>query len=156
MFYSHRGLLQLELLVLVALLGLSSALLATSGTAYQDCYHRLQLRTAAQLVAADLRSLQAQVMFKHAKSYYAFTPLQDKSGYTLAYGSPAQLLLQRSFAHEHCEGVYIASSLPFSFSASGSSSSATSAPIVLAHAQLDETISVQLQPVTGRVLVDEE
>ena len=109
---------------------------------------------AAELLADDLRSLQSQVMFHHCSSQFRLAPFSNSCGYEVSYGNPAKVLLSRSFAHNNCSGVYFTNKLRLGFSTSGSPTSTGS--LILAHQKLkEETMSVELQPVTGRVLVNE-
>ena len=150
----QRGFIQLELLCAAALLSYCAAQLLPCLQVWKSYHHKTQLQIAAGMLAEDLRSLQSQVMFHHCSSQFRLIPFSNSSGYSIAYGNPATVLLSRSFAQHHCAGVYFTNTLRLGFASSGSPSS--TGTLVLSHQELqDKAMSVELQPVTGRVLVYE-
>lgn len=150
----QAGLIQLELLLIVVFLGVSASTLLPTQLSWKNAYHRLQLRTAATLIASDLRQLQSQVMFGHQNSQFQFRTDSDRSGYRIYHGAPEAVLLKRSFRSGFCSEIYFKSSTPLGFASSGSPSA--SGTLTLGHRNLEEAfINVELQPVTGRVLIHE-
>lgn len=150
----QEGYLQLELLVVILVLGLGAGALLQNPLGWFNFYYKTQLQTAAQLLASDLRHLQAQVMFHHVTSQYFLEPTRNKAGYTISYDIPAVILLERSFARGYCPEVYLKNSLTLSFASSGSPSA--TGTLILGHRKLENyTLRVELQPITGRVLIYE-
>ena len=59
----QAGFLLVEVLAVVALLGVLAGVLLPQSASYSKHYARLQVRAAANLLAADMRKLQQQTLF---------------------------------------------------------------------------------------------
>lgn len=151
---NKAGFLLLEFLVALSLLTLSTSFLYLSYNGWSKCYYKIQLRIAARLLASDLRRLQTQVMFRHSTSSFNLITNSNMKGYMISYNIPPIILLRRSFDKNYCSGVYLVNSLVLGFSSSGSPSA--TGTLILRHEKLPQhSIQVELQPITGRVLVNE-
>ncbi len=117
-------------------------------------YYKEQVRLAAQLLAGDLRKLQQQALFQ---SDSVTRTLRVTSSNKSAYGlyERTQLAEHKAFADYNCGDVYIQSGIAsVGFSINGAPS--TNGVYVLCHKNLAKySCRVEVQPITGRVLVDE-
>lgn len=148
------GFLLLELLVTLGLLVFSTSFLFLISHGWLNCYYKAQLQIAAQLLASDLRRLQTNVMFRHSTSSFNLIPNGNRKGYTVSYNIPPTILLKRDFNRGYCSGVYLENSLILGFSSTGSPSAIGT--LILGHEKLPRYyLQVELQPITGRVLVNE-
>lgn len=148
------GFIQLELLSAALILGLAANALLPNPQGWLHFYYKTQLQVTARLLAADLRHLQAQITLSHRNSKYTFYPNQNGKSYTLSSGQTGDFLQNRSFDRGYCSGVYMQNPPILGFSPSGSPTH--TGALVLKHRQLtDYSVTVELQPVTGRVLIHE-
>lgn len=143
-----------ELLAAAAIIiGLGWAVFAQS-TALQCQYYRSQVRAAADILAADLRQLQQQSLF-HSEA--AGLTLKVTGTEAKGYGLYDGLSLQRriNFADSGCTEVYFSKKIT-SIYYSGNGSPSTSGTYVLRHRRLPGfSCSLPVEPVTGRVSVNE-
>ena len=66
----QAGFLLVEVLAVVALLGILAGVLLPQSVGYSKHYARLQVRAAANLLAADMRKLQQQSLFGEGEQRY--------------------------------------------------------------------------------------
>ena len=66
----QAGFLLIEVLAVVALLGVLAGVLLPQSVAYSKQYARWQVQAAANLLAADMRKLQQQALFGEGEQRY--------------------------------------------------------------------------------------
>ena len=132
-----------------------AAALGVFSTPLQKYYYKLQVRQAAQILAADLRQLQQRSLFQADSNELS---LRVSSNNTSAYSVYKAMRLERTinFSSVSCGDVYFKQMLKkVSFSNAGNPT--VSGAYVLRHKQLtDFSCRLSLQPVTGRVTIYEE
>ena len=141
-----------ETVAAAALFALLGSFLLQQGAVYRSYQRRLQVKTAAETLAAELRLLQQQAYF-NSGSTESIRIDGDKEGYTW---QTARGERHRSFASMGCEGVkVVGNSVRASFTPGG-------VPIgqptyVLSHeAEPGCRYQVSVKPVTGLVEVNEK
>lgn len=148
------GFIQLELLAAALLLGLVANALLPKPQSWLHFYHKAQLQATARLLAADLRHLQSQITLNHRDRKYVFYPNQNGKSYTISSGQTGDFLQNRNFERCYCSEVYMQNTPILGFSPSGSPT--FTGALILKHRQLtDYFLTVELQPVSGRVLIHE-
>lgn len=136
------------------ILAMCTALLLVRSSALQKQYHRLQVRVAAQALAADLRCLQQEALFQAADAQTFLTVGSDKTKYSFKKGM--NIIRTVRFTSLNCEGVYFSSGIDrLAFSKAGNPTASGS--YILKHNDLPNyRCQLSLQPVTGRVSVYEK
>ena len=149
----QQGFILLELLALVAgILFASSCIFLQSDKLWRH-YHKEQVRVSALLLASDLRQLQQQSLFRVNAITKDLRTNQAQNGYYLTEKGVATSAIR--FADYACDEVYFASYIArVGFSQNGAPSS--NGFYRLRHKQLTGFgYQVDVQPITGRVLVYE-
>ncbi len=150
--HKNWGFIELELVAAAAvLLVLSGTLLA--GDAFLRQHYKMQLRTAAAILALDIREEQRQAMFTDGLLNRYISVLSSGEGY--AFYKNRKVIGKVSFVEKGCEGVYFKQKIAQAqFTNTGAPS--TTGSYELRHRKLaDFFCTVAIQPVTGRVVVSE-
>lgn len=147
-----KGFLTLEVLVAAALIALTANLATVPSKAYLAQYQRLQVRTAAHRLAADLRSMQQKALFglTNTDSFHVST---NGEGYYITTKEGNNTI---SFATLGCDGVYFAQAIsnPLRYTAIGAPSATGS--FVLKHRQnANFSCAITIQVASGRVDLNE-
>ena len=142
----------LELLVTAGLLAACAGFLVVRDTGIRQQYYKLQVRIAAQALAADLRQLQQQALFQ-ADGGQVFLTVDSSNKAAYSFKSGMSIVRRVKFADISCQGVYFNTSIArLAFSKSGNPTASGS--YILKHEQLASyRCQLSLQPVTGRVSV---
>ena len=150
--HKQGGFLLLELLVAVGLLAACASFFVVHNSSLQQQYYKLQVRIAAQALAADLRQLQQQALFQ-AEAGQVFLTVDSNNKTAYSFKSGTSILRRVKFADLSCQGVYFNTSIArLAFSKSGNPTASGS--YILKHEQLSSyRCQLSLQPVTGRVSV---
>lgn len=145
----------LELTVGAGLVALACCLLMPSTDAYLRFYYRQQLRHAANQVAADIRFLQQEAMFSKSLSRIMQVNLRKADGYTIVRNLSDGNGQRVDFARLGCSNVYFTTqNLRPQFSHNGSPMA--TGMLELHHSRLKDCYyTISLQPVTGRVVLNE-
>ena len=111
-----------------------------------------KVRTAAEILAQDLRSLQRTAIFQCNDKIATIKP-NLTLGYTIQHGTAVKKAI--NFKDVGCEGVYFSKSIKTErFSASGTP--AYTGDYELRHTNLPNfSCTLSVQPVTGRVIINE-
>lgn len=152
MAHKQRGFLLLELLVTVGLLAACASFFVVRDNSLRQQYYKLQVRIAAQALAADLRQLQQQALFQ-AEGGQVFLTVDSSNETAYSFKSGTSIIRRVRFADLSCQGVYFNSSIArLAFSKAGNPTASGS--YILKHEQLASyRCQLSLQPVTGRVSV---
>ncbi len=151
----QQGYFLLDVLIAASLVVFMAASFTASITPLREHYYKLQLRCAAQMLAADLRQLQQQSLFLADGSEVSLrVSNNDAASYTVY--KAAKMERRQSFISMGCAEIYFAQKInKVAFSRTGNPS--ISGAYVLKHRQLaDFACRLSLQPVTGRVTIYEE
>lgn len=142
----------LELLVVAGLLAACAGFFVVRDTSIRQQYYKLQVRIAAQALAADLRQLQQQALFQ-ADGGQVFLTVDSSNKAAYSFKSGMSIVRRVKFADISCQGVYFNTSIArLAFSKSGNPTASGS--YILKHEQLASyRCQLSLQPVTGRVSV---
>lgn len=138
----------------VFLAGITAGMIVAAIKGYFTYYHKLQLKTAGDILAGDIRLLQQQSMFSDGILNRQLKFMPDGSGY--AFYKERKISKKVYFSSVNCSEVYIARKITYvQFTNSGAPS--YTGNIVLRHRK-DAAISctLALQPVTGRVVLSEQ
>lgn len=147
-----KGFITLELLAAAALVGLTASLAIIPSQAYLAQYQRLQVRTAAHRLAADLRTMQQKALFG-LTSTDSFHVSTNGEGYYIVTKGGNNIT---SFATLSCDGVYFAQALnnPLRYTNIGAPSATGS--FMLKHKQNPNiACTVTIQVASGRVDLNE-
>lgn len=152
MAHKQRGFLLLELLVTVGLLAACASFFVVRDNSLRQQYYKLQVRIAAQALAADLRQLQQQALFQ-AEGGQVFLTVDSSNKTAYSFKSGTSIIRRVRFADLSCQGVYFNSSIArLAFSKAGNPTASGS--YILKHERLASyRCQLSLQPVTGRVSV---
>lgn len=152
----QRGSILIEFLAVMALAAVFSEFLLVQSSAFWQYYYKNQVRLVAQLLAADLRALQQETLFEVGTPRDIKTSSQNKS----VYGIYLTRTVKKRVAFDDygCGDVYFKYGVDtLRFSYNGAPSQTVNSSYSLGHAKLANfSCRVEVQPVTGRVLVYEE
>lgn len=139
---------------MLALLGTAGLFLVTETKAYTAYYQKLQLKTAADILASDIRVLQQQSLFDDSILNRQIKFMPDNSGY--AFYNDRKIVKRIYFSDFGCKDVYIDRKMPnIQFTVNGSPSYTGS--VVLKHRKNTAARCIlSVQPVTGRVVINEQ
>ena len=146
----QAGFLLVEVLAVVALLGVLASVLLPQSASYSKHYARLQVRAAANLLAADMRKLQQQTLFGEGEQRYLRSL---SSGYD--YYLKGKKVKEVRFANY---GWNVELTWPKRFNVQfGVNGGPTySGTWVVQHSEVSGiSCAVAVQPVTGRIVVSE-
>lgn len=148
----ESGYLLLELLAVFAIMVIVAGSMVLQSSSCVDAYYKQQVQCAARQLAASLRLLQQQAMY--ADSATVFLDTANSSGYYIVDGT--YIIKQCSFASMGWSDVYFKERMPSAgFGTDGAPR--FSGKYILCHKKLPKyKYLVELQPVTGRVLVYEK
>ncbi|WP_299447513.1 hypothetical protein [uncultured Phascolarctobacterium sp.] len=151
---NQRGTILLETLAVMAALILLGTFTFVQSEAVWRQYYKEQVRLTAQFLAGDLRKLQQQALFQGDT---VTRTLRINSSNKSAYGLYERTILaqRKYFADYNCGDVYIQSGIAsVGFSINGAPSA--NGVYILCHKKLAKySCRVEVQPITGRVLIDE-
>ncbi len=149
--HRQKGFLILEVLAGAVLLAILATALLQASNAYQNYYAKMQVRLAADLLAADIRRLQQDSLYGEVESRYIRTL---SSGYD-TYERNKKVKSVR-FA-DYAWDVTLSWPKRFNVQFSGTGSPTATGTLVLEH-QSNKKFSCTLavQPITGRVVIVEE
>ena len=146
----QAGFLLVEVLAVIALLGVLAGMLLPQSASYSKHYARLQVRAAANLLAADMRKLQQQTLFGEGEQRYLRSL---SSGYD--YYLKGKKVKEVRFANY---GWNVELTWPKRFNVQfGVNGGPTySGTWVVQHSEVSGiSCTVAVQPVTGRIVVSE-
>ena len=146
----QAGFFLVEVLAVVALLGVLAGVLLPQSASYSKHYARLQVRAAANLLAADMRKLQQQAIFGEGEQRYLRSL---SSGYD--YYLKGKKVKEVRFANY---GWNVELTWPKRFNVQfGVNGGPTySGTWVVQHSEVSGiSCKVAVQPVTGRIVVSE-
>ena len=146
----QAGYLLVEVLAVVALLGILAGVLLPQSVSYSKHYARLQVRAAANLLAADMRKLQQQSLFGEGEQRYLRSL---SSGYD--YYLKGKKVKEVRFSYY---GWNVELTWPKRFNVQfGVNGGPTySGTWVVQHSEISGiSCTVAVQPVTGRIVVSE-
>lgn len=146
----QSGFLLVEVLAVAAVLVLAAGMLLPQSLAYRKYFAKLEVRAAANLLAADMRRLQQQALFGEGEQRYLRSQV---NGYDFIV--QGKKVKQVRFADN---GWNVTLSWPkrFNVQFGVSGSPAASGTWVLKHDELQNfSCTVAVQPVTGRIVVSE-
>lgn len=148
----QRGFLLLDVLSACALIALISLSAFTAHEHFNTSLKITKVRTAAEILAQDLRSLQRTAIFQCNEKIATIKPYLT-SGYTIQHGTTLKKAI--NFKDVGCDGVYFSKSIKTErFSASGTP--AYTGDYELRHTSLPNfSCTLSVQPVTGRVIINE-
>lgn len=148
----EKGFLLLDVLSVCALIALISLMVFTANHRFNTTLRINKVRTAAEILAQDLRRLQRKTIFHHNEKLFMIRP-NLKGGYNFTEGTTIKKTIL--FKDIGCDGVYFSKSLNIGrFSNSGAP--AYTGDYVLKHQDLPNySCTLSLQPVTGRVIIIE-
>lgn len=148
----EAGYLLLELLVAVAVIVAVIGGVMLTNSSWLGIYYKQQVQCAGKKLAGDLRLLQQEAMF--ADSATIFLDTSNIKGYYIVDGP--RIIKSYTFASLGWPEVYFKSRMPSAgFGTDGTPRS--SGKYILGHKKLPQyQYYVELQPVTGRVLVYEK
>ena len=146
----QAGFLLIEVLAVVALLGVLAGVLLPQSVAYSKQYARLQVRAAANLLAADMRKLQQQALFGEGEQRYLRSL---SSGYD--YYLKGKKVKQVRFA-DYGWNVELTWPKRFNVQFGVNGGPTYSGTWVVQHSEFaGVSCTVAVQPVTGRIVVSE-
>lgn len=151
-FRGQSGYLLLELLAVIFVIMMLTSGIMLESRGLEKAYYKNQVKLAAEQLGSELRSLQQNALY--AASPTTFIDVNEKEAYQLSQG--AQVLRVYRFKNYGCEGVYFSGALSStSFGSDGAPRASGS--YTLSHRKNKGCrYIVELQPVTGRVLVYEQ
>lgn len=146
----QAGFLLIEVLAVVALLGVLAGVLLPQSVAYSKQYARLQVQAAANLLAADMRKLQQQALFGEGEQRYLRSL---SSGYD--YYLKGKNVKQVRFA-DYGWNVELTWPKRFNVQFGVNGGPTYSGTWVVQHSEFaGVSCTVAVQPVTGRIVVSE-
>lgn len=148
---NSRGFLLLEMLVFTALLSIAALFFAMQSKAYTAWYEKMQLQTAAEVLASDIRVLQQQSLFDDGILNRQIKFMPANNGY--AFYTDRKVVKKIYFSDLGCKNVYIDRKMAaVQFTNNGSPSYTGS--VILKHRKNPAAVcTVSVQPVTGRVVI---
>ncbi len=150
---SKSGFLAAEILLICFGLSLLAAFTVISGDACQHYYYKQQVRIAADVMASDIRLLQQDSMFSDGILNRQIKFMSDNGGY--GFYVDRKVSKRIYFKNLGCDGVYIMQKMPVVQYTNNGSPSFTG-NIVLGHKKVSNFRCIlSVQPVTGRVVIDE-
>ena len=146
----QAGFFLVEVLAVVALLGVLAGVLLPQSASYSKHYARLQVRAAANLLAADMRKLQQQTLFGEGEQRY----LRSLSnGYD--YYLKGKKVKEVRFA-DYGWNVELTWPKRFNVQFGVNGGPTYSGTWVVQHSEVSGiSCTVAVQPVTGRIVVSE-
>ena len=146
----QAGFLLVEVLAVVALLGILVGVLLPQSVGYSKHYARLQVRAAANLLAADMRKLQQQSLFGEGEQRYLRSL---SSGYD--YYLKGKKVKEVRFA-DYGWNVELTWPKRFNVQFGVNGGPTYSGTWVVQHSKISGVCcTVAVQPVTGRIVVSE-
>ncbi|MBQ5600876.1 MAG: prepilin-type N-terminal cleavage/methylation domain-containing protein [Phascolarctobacterium sp.] len=146
----QAGFLLIEVLAVVALLGVLAGVLLPQSVAYSKQYARWQVQAAANLLAADMRKLQQQALFGDGEQRYLRSL---SSGYD--YYLKGKKVKQVRFA-DYGWNVELTWTKRFNVQFGVNGGPTYSGTWVVQHSEFaGVSCTVAVQPVTGRIVVSE-
>ena len=146
----QAGFLLVEVLAVVALLGILAGVLLPQSVGYSKHYARLQVRAAANLLAADMRKLQQQSLFGEGEQRYLRSL---SSGYD--YYLKGKKVKEVRFA-DYGWNVELTWPKRFNVQFGVNGGPTYSGTWVVQHSEISGiSCMVAVQPVTGRIVVSE-
>jgi type II secretory pathway pseudopilin PulG len=146
----QAGFLLIEVLAVVALVGVLAGVLLPQSVAYSKQYARLQVQAAANLLAADMRKLQQQALFGEGEQRYLRSL---SSGYD--YYLKGKKVKQVRFA-DYGWNVELTWPKRFNVQFGVNGGPTYSGTWVVQHSGFaGVSCTVAVQPVTGRIVVSE-
>ena len=146
----QAGFLLVEVLAVVALLGVLAGVLLPQSASYSKHYARLQVRAAANLLAADMRKLQQQTLFGEGEQRYLRSL---SSGYD--YYLKGKKVKEVRFA-DYGWKVELTWPKRFNVQFGVNGGPTYSGTWVVQHSEVSGiSFTVAVQPVTGRIVVSE-
>ena len=131
-----------------------AVLLWSQGSVLLRQHFKNQVRMAAGLLAADLRQLQQEALYRSVSGRVTLYAQANGEGYSFRENNLVEGKV--TFAKQGCNDVYFSSVVAsVGFNANGSPS-ATGTYVLRHHKLASFCCKVAVQPVTGRVAVDEE
>ena len=146
----QAGFLWVEVLAVVALLGILAAVLLPQSVSYSKHYARLQVRAAANLLAEDMRKLQQQSLFGEGEQRY----LRSLSG-GYDYYLKGKKVKEVRFT-DYGWNVELTWPKRFNVQFGVNGGPTYSGTWVVQHSEISGiSCTVAVQPVTGRIVVSE-
>ena len=146
----QAGYLLVEVLAVVALLGILAGVLLPQSVSYSKHYARLQVRAAANLLAADIRKLQQQSLFGEGEQRYLRSL---SSGYD--YYLKGKKVKEVRFT-DYGWNVELTWPKRFNVQFGVNGGPIYSGTWVVQHSEISGiSCTVAVQPVTGRIVVSE-
>ena len=146
----QAGFFLVEVLAVVALLGVLAGVLLPQSASYSKHYARLQVRAAANLLAADMRKLQQQTIFGEGEQRYLRSL---SSGYD--YYLKGKKVKEVRFA-DYGWKVELTWPKRFNVQFGVNGGPTYSGTWVVQHSEVSGiSCKVAVQPVTGRIVVSE-
>ena len=146
----QAGFLLVDALAVVALLGVLAGVLLPQSASYSKHYARLQVRAAANLLAADMRKLQQQTIFGEGEQRYLRSL---SSGYD--YYLRGKKVKEVRFA-DYGWKVELTWPKRFNVQFGVNGGPTYSGTWVVQHSEVSGiSCTVAVQPVTGRIVVSE-
>ena len=146
----QAGFLLVEILAVVALLGVLAGVLLPQSASYSKRYARLQVRAAANLLAADMRKLQQQTIFCEGEQRYLRSL---SSGYDHYF--KGKKVREVRFA-DYGWNVELTWPKRFNVQFGVNGGPTYSGTWVVQHSEVSGiSCTVAVQPVTGRIVVSE-
>lgn len=146
----QAGFLLVEVVALVALLGILAGVFFPQSISYSKHYARLQVRAAANLLAADMRKLQQQSLFGEGEQRYLRSL---SSGYD--YYLKGKKVKEVRFA-DYGWNVELTWPKRFNVQFGVNGGPTYSGTWVVQHSKISGvSCTVAVQPVTGRIVVSE-
>ena len=146
----QAGFLLVEILAVVALLGVMAGVILPQSASYSKHYARLQVRSAANLLAADMRKLQQQTLFGEGEQRYLRSL---SSGYD--YYLKGKKVKEVRFA-DYGWKVELTWSKRFNVQFGVNGGPTYSGTWVVQHSEVSGiSCTVAVQPVTGRIVVSD-
>ena len=146
----QAGFLLVEVVAVVALLGILAGVFFPQSISYSKHYARLQVRAAANLLAADMRKLQQQSLFGEGEQRY----LRSLSG-GYDYYLKGKKVKEVRFA-DYGWNVELTWPKRFNVQFGVNGGPTYSGTWVVQHSEISGiSCTVAVQPVTGRIVVSE-
>ena len=146
----HAGFLLVEVVAVVALLGILAGVLLPQSISCSKHYARLQVRAASNLLAADMRKLQQQSLFGEGEQRYLRSL---SSGYD--YYLKGKKVKEVRFA-DYGWNVELTWPKRFNVQFGVNGGPTYSGTWVVQHSEISGiSCTVAVQPVTGRIVVSE-
>lgn len=151
--HRNRGYIALELVAACFLIILLSVFLFGESKSYINYYQKQQVKTAANILADDIRLLQQQSLFGDGILNRQIKFMSNNNGY--GFYVDRKVTKRVYFADFGCTDVYLAKKMAtVQYTNTGSPS--YNGTIVLKHKKLPAyACTLAVQPVTGRVIVNE-